>query len=179
MRSAASTPSSVTSTSISVERREPDAVSTPSLVESASTTTWRARPTIARLMAASSGSGVVRPWPDGDPVGAEERDVGAELGERRDGVGADGGLGGGADPAGQQVQLDLRVAGQPGGDRDGVGDDGRGGGRRGAAGEAGGGGAGVEDDAPSRAGQQVERGRGDAVLLGGVGAGRARRCRTR
>ena len=40
------------------------------------------------------------------------------------GVGADRGLGGGADPAGQQVQLDLRGAGQPGGDGYGVGDDG-------------------------------------------------------
>ena len=75
-------PSSVTRMSMSLERRRTArCVSTPILLESASTTTcWRARPTIARLVAASSRSGVDSPWLDGDAVGAEEGDVGAEVG---------------------------------------------------------------------------------------------------
>ena len=53
--------------------------------------------------------------------------------ERGDGVLADGGLGGAADPAGQQVQVDVGEARQPGRDRHGVGDDRRAAGRGAAA----------------------------------------------
>ena len=97
--------------------------STPILLESARQTTRRAAPTMARLVAASSRSGVESPWSMRQAVGAEEGDVGAQPAERGDGVGADRGLGGRPHPAGEQVQLDLGAAREPGGDRHGVGDD--------------------------------------------------------
>ena len=96
----ARSPSSVTSTSTSSSVGEPDGALDADLagVGEHHDPAGAARRSPAWL-AASSGSGVVRPWPDGDAVGADEGDVGAELGQRRDGVGADGGLRGAADPA--------------------------------------------------------------------------------
>ena len=157
-------PLSVTSTSTLSRVAKRTAFSTPSLVESASTTVRRAQAMIARLLAASSLSGVVRPWPTVRPLVADERDVGPQLGERGDGLGADGGVRRGADPAGKQVQLDLGQAGEAGRDRDGVGDDGE----PVVAGEGGGepcgGAAGVDHD--DRVGRREERDRrvGDGLL---------------
>ena len=135
--------------------------------------------TIARLVAASSRSGVVRPWLGGDAVGAEERDVGAQVGQRRDGVGADRGLRRGPHPAGQQVQLDLGQPGEPGGDGHGVGDDGE----PVVAGEQAasrrGGGAGVDDDVEPAAGSRARAAWAIWSFSAGCWPGRARRGRTR
>ena len=61
---------------------------------------------------------------DGEAVGADEGEVGADRVERLDRLGPDRRVGVAADAAGQQVQLDLRRAGQLRRDRHRVGDHG-------------------------------------------------------
>ncbi len=120
--SAGSMPVSVTSTSTSSSEANRTGASTPTLLASARTTTWRAQCTMARFTAASSWSGGREAVLGRDAVAAEEHHVGAEALEGGDGVGTDGRLGGRPDAAREQVQLDLRVAGQPRRHRHGMGE---------------------------------------------------------
>ena len=59
---------------------------------------------------------------DRDAVGADERHLGPDPCQGRDRLDPHGGLGGVADAPGQEVQLDVRPVGEPGGDRDRMGE---------------------------------------------------------
>ena len=106
-RSASLMPASVTTTSMSASWAKRTMCSWPILEESTRTTTWWAAPTIARLAAASAGSGVLRPWSADSPLVPTKATSALQQAERRHRVLADGGVGGRADPAGQQVQVDA------------------------------------------------------------------------
>ncbi len=102
-----------------------------------------------------------------DPVGAQERHVDPELAQRGHRRLADRGLGGRTDLPRQQVQLDLRHAGQSGGHGDGVGHHGQVPPGHVPA-EAGGRGAGIDHHRAARGRQVLGGGRGDPVLLRGL-----------
>ncbi len=168
-RSSAVMPASVTKVSISSSAANRSGASTPILLESVTHDGAAGRrPTMARLVAASSRSGVVSPCV-AEAVGGDVGHVGAQVGQRGHRVGADGGVGGRPDPARQEVELDVREPRQPGRDRDGVGDDGQPVVTGEYGGQPGRRRAGIDDHHRPGWRQQGDRGGGDRVLGGGVG----------
>ncbi|CAK7279408.1 hypothetical protein SGPA1_10186 [Streptomyces misionensis JCM 4497] len=102
----------------------------------------------------------------GEAVGGDEQHVGADLAVRAQRPGVHGGPGTVPYPAADQVELEAGVVGEAGGDGQGVGDDGQLAVQRERGGQAGHGGAGVEDHGAVDG--QFGQGRlGDAVLLVG------------
>ncbi len=167
-RSAAETPSSVMTTSTSAGAAKRTAVSTPNFEASASATTRWPQPTIARFTAASSGSGVVRPWSAVMPL-VPRNATSTRRWESASTVSA---------PTaawvvdrtrpGSSLQVEVGLAGQPCGDRDGMGDD-RELAIRGEEGrEPHGRRPRIEQDRAARGREPVESGAGDALLGLGV-----------
>ena len=175
-------PSSVTSTSTSLERRRTGAASRRrSWWSRRARPPWRALATMARLVAASSRSGVVRPCSTLMPLVPRKATSARRSASGRDGVGADGRLRGRAHPAGQQVQSSIcgRPASRAATGTAWVTTVSRWS-RGSSAGEPAGGGAGVDQRPSSRsAGSSASAACGDPRPSRRCWRGRARRRRTR